>query len=387
MSKSTRAAHVATGFKAVTGLVLCQVEQRSAKLDMLSIPISQKPTPTRHLRQTTWLLCRERQHDRSAPVRSGASRQIPATAEHCKRIWQTGALVGSRGAGSCPMPCWPDRIDGDRPSTPRDCPPSQSNAALWRATGSRWPSPPLSEVRDRFNCKAIPALNNMQVRELARCDSHWRLAQAELAGLKWQVIGPDWLMHWGNHQFSDKRGCADTDACLCGNSPRCPMAHFYPAVEKAVYLHELQGGSQAKHVIRAWTEFPNAGRPHTDFASYCQIWCLRFVGHAAIWSGLVVSIPSLNVTPVMTLARQSKPRSFRQFCSAHCPSLNIMCSMPSRDRQPFDRLVRWRIVAKADSIGLLVRMLCQCRAGTSKNAMSSVRSFCRHSAALGYLGS
>jgi uncharacterized protein (DUF849 family) len=37
-------------------------------------------------------------------------------------------------------------------------------------------------------------------------------------------------------------------------------------------------------------------------ASYCQIWCLRVVGHAAIGSGLVVSIPSLNVTPVMTLA-------------------------------------------------------------------------------------
>ena len=37
--------------------------------------------------------------------------------------------------------------------------------------------------------------------------------------------------------------------------------------------------------------------------SYCQIWCLRIVGHAAIWSGFVVSIPSLNVTPVMTLAR------------------------------------------------------------------------------------
>jgi hypothetical protein len=37
--------------------------------------------------------------------------------------------------------------------------------------------------------------------------------------------------------------------------------------------------------------------------SYCQIWCLRLVGHAAIWSGVVASIPSLNLTPVMTLAR------------------------------------------------------------------------------------
>jgi hypothetical protein len=38
----------------------------------------------------------------------------------------------------------------------------------------------------------------------------------------------------------------------------------------------------------------------------------------------------------------------------------VLCSIPSRDRQPFDRLVRCRIVANADSIGLLVRMLCQC---------------------------
>jgi integrase len=37
--------------------------------------------------------------------------------------------------------------------------------------------------------------------------------------------------------------------------------------------------------------------------SYCQIWCLRVLGHAAIWSVVVASIPSLNLTPVMTLAR------------------------------------------------------------------------------------
>ena len=122
-------------------------------------------------------------------------------------------------------------------------------------------------------------------------------------------------------------------------------------------------------------------------ASYCQIWCLRFLGQAAIWPVLVVSIRSFNLMPAMTLARQSKPRSLRQFSSAHCPSLNIMCNMPSLFRQPFERFVRCRIVAKADSIGLLVRMLCQCWAGKSKNAMSSSRSFCNDNAALGYLGS
>ena len=42
---------------------------------------------------------------------------------------------------------------------------------------------------------------------------------------------------------------------------------------------------------------------HGIRVSYCQIWCLRLVGHAAIWSGFVASIPSLNVTPVITLAR------------------------------------------------------------------------------------
>jgi hypothetical protein len=42
---------------------------------------------------------------------------------------------------------------------------------------------------------------------------------------------------------------------------------------------------------------------HNGMESYCQIWCLRFSGHAAIWSFCVSSIPSLNLTPVMTLAR------------------------------------------------------------------------------------
>jgi catechol 2,3-dioxygenase-like lactoylglutathione lyase family enzyme len=36
--------------------------------------------------------------------------------------------------------------------------------------------------------------------------------------------------------------------------------------------------------------------------SYCQIWCLSGAGHAAIWL-VLASIPSLNLTPVMTLAR------------------------------------------------------------------------------------
>ena len=33
---------------------------------------------------------------------------------------------------------------------------------------------------------------------------------------------------------------------------------------------------------------------HGHTPGYCQIWCLRLVGHAAIWSGFVASIPSLQ---------------------------------------------------------------------------------------------
>ena len=45
-----------------------------------------------------------------------------------------------------------------------------------------------------------------------------------------------------------------------------------------------------------------SGRTQKEM-SYCRVWCLRVHGHAAIWSGFWVSMPSLNVTPVMTLAR------------------------------------------------------------------------------------
>ena len=101
--------------------------------------------------------------------------------------------------------------------------------------------------------------------------------------------------------------------------------------------------------------------------SYCQIWCLRFSGHAAIWSVCVISIPSLNLMPVMTFASSSKPRSFLQLFSAHWASLYIMCSIPSRVRHPFDRFVRCLMVAKVDSIGLLgsqtLKVLCSLVSG------------------------
>ena len=93
------------------------------------------------------------------------------------------------------------------------------------------------------------------------------------------------------------------------------------------------------------------------------------------------SIPSWNGTPSMTCPSLRNPRSLRQRDSAHWPSLNIMASMVSRLKQP---RVRWRIVAKVDSIGLVARMLCQCSAGKSKKFIRSLRSWISFTAALGY---
>jgi len=48
--------------------------------------------------------------------------------------------------------------------------------------------------------------------------------------------------------------------------------------------------------------------------------------------------------------------------SANC---NIMASALSLEKAPFTRLVRWRSVAKVDSMGLVARMCNQCSAGKS----------------------
>lgn len=65
------------------------------------------------------------------------------------------------------------------------------------------------------------------------------------------------------------------------------------------------------------------------------------------------------------LSQVVKASDLRQRFSAHSPTLSIMCSIVSRDRQPLDRFVRCRMVANVDSMGLVVRMLCQCLAGKS----------------------
>ena len=53
-----------------------------------------------------------------------------------------------------------------------------------------------------------------------------------------------------------------------------------------------------------------------------------------------ISSPFTNFTPSTTFARYAKPSSFRQFFSAHSPSLNIMWSRLPRVTQPFTRVVR-----------------------------------------------
>ena len=59
------------------------------------------------------------------------------------------------------------------------------------------------------------------------------------------------------------------------------------------------------------------------------------------------------------------PFSARQFLDAHSISLNTIVRQAIRVPQPLVRFVRSRTVANTLSIGLVVRMCCQCWAGKS----------------------
>ena len=61
-----------------------------------------------------------------------------------------------------------------------------------------------------------------------------------------------------------------------------------------------------------------------------------------------------EVDALDNVCEMSEAAKFAPAFSAHWLSLNIMCSMPSQLRQ---RFVRWRMVAKALSLGFDVRML------------------------------
>jgi hypothetical protein len=109
------------------------------------------------------------------------------------------------------------------------------------------------------------------------------------------------------------------------------------------------------------------------FVSYCQIWCMRSIrqgDHQAAHcccscSFSLIGSPSLKTTPSISSAMRSCPRMRRQDFSASCTSLKARPRKVERDTQFFVRVVRWRTVAKVDSIGLVVRKCTQCSAGKS----------------------
>src|SRR5467141_1434415 len=79
----------------------------------------------------------------------------------------------------------------------------------------------------------------------------------------------------------------------------------------------------------------------------------------------MTSIPSLNVTPRTSFGNWLWPSRRRQLFCAVSSSLKTIASAVLLDRQPFDRIVRWRTVAKVLSMGLAVRRCFQCSAGKS----------------------
>jgi len=77
------------------------------------------------------------------------------------------------------------------------------------------------------------------------------------------------------------------------------------------------------------------------------------------WLPSLFSTPSTKRTPAITFARCPNPFNRRKVFSAVSANLNMNDNMVARVTQPFARSLRWRIVAKADSIGLVVRRCTQ----------------------------
>src|SRR5438067_7765500 len=71
------------------------------------------------------------------------------------------------------------------------------------------------------------------------------------------------------------------------------------------------------------------------------------------------------VTPRTSFGNWLVPSRRRQLFCAASSSLKTIASAVLLDRQPFDRIVRWRTVAKVLSMGLVVRKCFQCSAGKS----------------------
>ena len=84
------------------------------------------------------------------------------------------------------------------------------------------------------------------------------------------------------------------------------------------------------------------------------------VAHAAALSSSVNSIPSLNFTPSITFARCQRSLSLRQESSALTPILYIIVNIVILVTHPFACLDLCWIVAKLDSMTLVVRICVQC---------------------------
>src|SRR5258705_6593867 len=75
--------------------------------------------------------------------------------------------------------------------------------------------------------------------------------------------------------------------------------------------------------------------------------------------GLVVtSSPSANFTPRISFGNWLPPSRRRQARCAASTSLKTMASAVLLERQPFERMVRWRTVANVLSIGFLITPIC-----------------------------
>src|SRR5262249_22061886 len=87
--------------------------------------------------------------------------------------------------------------------------------------------------------------------------------------------------------------------------------------------------------------------------------------------GRSTSLPLTKVAPARTRATRWGALTARQRAWADSMSLKAMASPAAREPGLLVTLVRWRTVAKVDSIGLAVRRCTQCSAGKSEEARSA----------------
>src|ERR1700688_4174647 len=84
----------------------------------------------------------------------------------------------------------------------------------------------------------------------------------------------------------------------------------------------------------------------------------------------MTSIPLLNVTPRTSFGNWLWPSRRRQLFCAASSSLKTIASAVLLDRHPFDRIVRWRTVAKVLSMGLVVRRCFSARPGNRRTPVA-----------------